>query len=157
MCLPVLPFKLLLGPDMALPRTPTYSANHNHKDSIVQSSEFDRSEERKGFLVIGLVVTGCTTILTIGGVSLILAEPRNCGVEPPPMPNSRISWNRTVEVGAVVEAGTRAVYSCMPGRALFTRHGKAVAGGRHLRTCTGKGSWDNHVRGLECRACTNCR
>ena len=58
---------------MALPRTPTYSANHNHKDSIVQSSEFDRSEERKGFLVIGLVVTGCTTILTIGVVSLILA------------------------------------------------------------------------------------
>jgi hypothetical protein len=60
------------GPEIAIPRTPTHSADMR-KDSIVETTDdMDSKEERKGVIVTIFVITCMVIIVTIGVVALIL-------------------------------------------------------------------------------------
>ena len=60
------------GPEIAIPPTPTHSADMR-KDSIVDTTnEMDSKEERKGVIVTIFVITCMAIIVTIGVLVFIL-------------------------------------------------------------------------------------
>ena len=60
------------GPEIAIPHTPTHSAD-KRKDSIIgKTDDMDSKEEGKGVIVTIFVITCMAIIVTIGVLAFIL-------------------------------------------------------------------------------------